>query len=404
MKIKGIVVSGMDTPKEHYERCVYPSHYASLLRKFGYKIEPEYSKSKRKLFRNLKTSLKSRLKTFLYFLEHEKYDFFMCFIRETDIASHFLSEKEILSIYKMVDRFLKEVKEIVDSSQETTLIIFSDHGFSYKTILFSPNVWLLNRNYLSLRRNKKKLEIAKKCGIKKEFIRSIVSIYPFKILRKFVSTTLLSRIYKKIPLDSLTAIEAISNNIIYWKKTKALALGNYIYLNETGVFREGICKNTNKITQKLKKEFENYFKEKNLKIKVKNFETFIKNRCNGVTYPKLVLIPSDDILLSNKLEGKEILTNKNVFEHSSFNGVFIGYGYNIRKQTHNFHKVNIEDVTPTILHMFNLPIPDDMDGKVIIDMLVKRKSPTYISAKIYHQKIQMKKIREKLIKAKYKRQ
>jgi len=51
-----------------------------------------------------------------------------------------------------------------------------------------------------------------------------------------------------------------------------------------------------------------------------------------------------------------------------------------------------------------LPIPDDMDGKVIMDMLVKRKSPTYISAKIYHQKIQMKKIREKLIKAKYKRQ
>ncbi len=73
--IDGIVVSGMDTPKEHYEKCVYPSHYASLLRKFAYKIEPDYSKNKRKLFRNLKISLKSRLKTFLYFLEHEKYDF-----------------------------------------------------------------------------------------------------------------------------------------------------------------------------------------------------------------------------------------------------------------------------------------------------------------------------------------
>ena len=96
----------------------------------------------------------------------------MCFIRETDIASHFLSEKEILLFYEITDRFLKEVKEIVDSSQETTLIIFSDHGFSYKTISFSPNVWLLNRNYLSLRRNKKKLEIAKKCSIKRNFFEA----------------------------------------------------------------------------------------------------------------------------------------------------------------------------------------------------------------------------------------
>ncbi len=42
----------------------------------------------------------------------------------------------------------------------------------------------------------------------------------------------------------------------------------------------------------------------------------------------------------------------------------MAYGTDIKKGV-EFNGVNIYDITPTILHIFDLPIPDDMDGEVV---------------------------------------
>jgi predicted AlkP superfamily phosphohydrolase/phosphomutase len=48
-------------------------------------------------------------------------------------------------------------------------------------------------------------------------------------------------------------------------------------------------------------------------------------------------------------------------------GIFIAYGKDIKKN-YKINGVKIYDIAPTILHIFNLPIPNNMDGKVLIEI------------------------------------
>jgi predicted AlkP superfamily phosphohydrolase/phosphomutase/tetratricopeptide (TPR) repeat protein len=65
-------------------------------------------------------------------------------------------------------------------------------------------------------------------------------------------------------------------------------------------------------------------------------------------------------------------------EHRQF-GMFVAAGPNIKKNEKVFG-LGLIDITPTILHMFNLPIGKDMDGQVALDIFKEMKPPTYIDS------------------------
>lgn len=63
-------------------------------------------------------------------------------------------------------------------------------------------------------------------------------------------------------------------------------------------------------------------------------------------------------------------------EHRQF-GIFVASGPNIKKNEKIFG-LGLTDITPTILHHYNLPIGKDMDGKVALDIFKKTKKPKFI--------------------------
>lgn len=65
-------------------------------------------------------------------------------------------------------------------------------------------------------------------------------------------------------------------------------------------------------------------------------------------------------------------------EHRQF-GMFVAAGPNIKKNEKVFG-LGLIDVAPTILHMFNLPIGRDMDGKVALDIFEQIEKPQYIES------------------------
>lgn len=65
-------------------------------------------------------------------------------------------------------------------------------------------------------------------------------------------------------------------------------------------------------------------------------------------------------------------------EHRQF-GIFVAAGPNIKKNEKIFG-LGLIDVAPTLLHMFNLPVGKDMDGKVALDIFKDVKSPEYIES------------------------
>ncbi|MDU8885766.1 alkaline phosphatase family protein [Yeosuana sp. MJ-SS3] len=65
-------------------------------------------------------------------------------------------------------------------------------------------------------------------------------------------------------------------------------------------------------------------------------------------------------------------------EHRQF-GIFVAAGPNIKKSEKVFG-LGLIDIAPTILHMFNLPIGKDMDGKPALDIFKEINPPSYIDS------------------------
>jgi len=81
------------------------------------------------------------------------------------------------------------------------------------------------------------------------------------------------------------------------------------------------------------------------------------------------------------------------------NGIFIAYGPDIRDTGESIGRARIIDLAPTILHMFDLEIPQDMDGKVLISIF--KPDSTIARRSIKYRKItEQEKIEEKIRKMK----
>lgn len=65
-------------------------------------------------------------------------------------------------------------------------------------------------------------------------------------------------------------------------------------------------------------------------------------------------------------------------EHRQF-GMFAAMGPNIKKNEKIFG-LGLIDIAPTILHHFGLPVGEDMDGKVLLDMFLDPSRPEYIES------------------------
>ena len=55
-------------------------------------------------------------------------------------------------------------------------------------------------------------------------------------------------------------------------------------------------------------------------------------------------------------------------------GIFIAYGPDI-KEGFETNDVEIYAITPTILHLYNVPIPKDIDGRVLKEIFKANNKP-----------------------------
>ncbi|MEZ8002645.1 MAG: alkaline phosphatase family protein [Patiriisocius sp.] len=103
---------------------------------------------------------------------------------------------------------------------------------------------------------------------------------------------------------------------------------------------------------------------------------------------KLQLIDDDTTVIIMSDHGFES-TNKRILkmpkypaapalDHRQF-GMFVAMGPNIKKNEKIFG-LGLIDIAPTILHHYNLPVGEDMDGKVALDIFKKVTPPKYIKS------------------------
>jgi predicted AlkP superfamily phosphohydrolase/phosphomutase len=395
-KIKGIMVTDFTTPSVEVD-FTYPLDIKfEILKKYpNFRFAEESKYSKRLIDRRKFASegleladLRFELSTDL--MKNDRFDFSIIVYMVTDHAQHwywkfmdkthpeYLKNNQfkevILKAYEKIDSFLGKY---LDMFPDHNIIIISDHGGGpyYKDV--SVNKFLMDKGYLFF---KKKRSVSK-IVINKIGVNRILSLGLNMGFWKFVNK--LPKIKKLLLTRFMPTYKDID-----WNKTVAYSYGYYgpIYFNRSKILegKEGL---EEEIIKNLKELKDPYSKKPIVKNIWKKSELYSGDYID--TLPDIILNMGDFAYGSSStfpISSINVLSNPKTFKSGdhSINGVFMAIGPDINEGK-VIEDSKIYDIAPTILHIFDIPIPQEMDGRVLKDIF-KRES-THAKKKVKHTKI-----------------
>lgn len=322
-QVNGILVAGFLAPR--LEKATYPNWVGETLMNMGYRLDVDpwqAREDKDKFLEDLYYTLDKREEAMFYFLESQDWDFFMLQIMETDRLHHFLWEymekgdekyaPPFIDLYRKIDDLFGRLSERL--TEDTTLLIMSDHGFCTLKKEIYINRWLRDQGWLRFT---------------KEPPESLKDIHPDSKAYSMDPGRIFINLRGREPLGSVEPgadYDALRNELI-----QALL---QLREPESGEL----------IIEKVYEREEIY---------------------SGNCYPQapdLVAMPNRGYDLKGSI-AKEALTDKGVIvgTHTYDDAMIYVQGEEIKKD-----EADIVDVMPTILHLMGVAIPEDVDGSVLI--------------------------------------
>jgi predicted AlkP superfamily phosphohydrolase/phosphomutase len=266
----------------------------------------------------------------------------------------------------------------------TTLIIMSDHGSGPYRWVMNLSKWL---NMNGLLRFKKSQAKAESRDVSHQALK-----HSWFFLKRWLPGSLKTKLAAIAPSLKHKWMSHIFFSGIDWQNTKAYAVGNYgnIYLNVKGREPSGIV-NTGEEYEKLRDEIMKKLGELRDPDSGEPIldKVYKKEELYSGPYledaPDIIILWKDFAYYTRQsVVDEEVLLfeppgkfGNRIIEHSAchrLNGVLIMHGKHLLQgKAMNAH---IMDLAPTILYAMGLPVPGDMDGKVLKDAF----SPTYLKS------------------------
>ncbi len=396
-KIDGIMVSGFPTPES--VNYAYPEEIQRELEKLEYRIDLT---PKELSFLNEKDLVKSNIEltkkhkeVFIKLMKSYEWDFLFLLLRAPDNAQHraYQLKDEMKKIYKEVD---EAVNEIIQNAKNTMILFMSDHGFIEMKKMFYVNAWLNQMNLLEFKEKKVSAKKDKKntlvdmmlsLGITRERILSIAE--------KTSLSKYMSKIRKIIPRKIQYALPQ-TNLEINWGKTKVyftVSGGKAININLKGREPNGVVGSEEYeeirefIIEKLKELRDPETGEKIVKEIYKREEIYSGPYVKDA--PDILFLTKDGYETSEaKIKTEKFVGNWVGWAGvHHIDGIFLAYGPGIKKG-YEVKEAHIYDLLPTILHIFGLPIPNDVDGKVLMEIFEEdsefaKRKPKYVDPSYY---------------------
>jgi len=366
-EINGVLIARVMAPSK--KNCTYPKTlYYKLLRSgFIRKSEKEIAAdpvriNKKKLkaivhdrikasFREMCEEIDKNIKLASFLMKKEPWDFFMIVFMEADHAGHgfWHHQAKMRKIYEKLDEAVGKLFEL--AGPNTIKFIISDHGFTSLSYVFNIDEWLREKGLLV-----KKIDIPSRESMKelKVFLRKVKS-------------------GENKPDDKLTKFRyRIKTDFSKSKAYLQSGTSFGIRINLEGRDRAGAVKKEeyNRFRDKLIKEL------REIKHPLTGRNVFSRILKKEEAYPgsPSCIGPGPDIFLltpqMKMVTGLPLMEKQEVFKRTvkrcgthHTEGIFFAFGEGIKKLPPDFPKIT--DLAPTILHTLGIPIPKDMDGRVL---------------------------------------
>jgi predicted AlkP superfamily phosphohydrolase/phosphomutase len=391
--IDGLMITGLLTPPSAKIFTHPPELQDEISSKVGpYKIYPDViyrEGQEEKFFAGLMETLDIRFRTSRYLMDRYDWDLFMIVFSETDAIQHafwkFIDPMHpkyeermarqygqgILRVYQKIDQFLGDYLKRLEKG--TALILMSDHGAGPFYKKFYTNNWLRNLGFLTLK--KSPWSLFKYWSFRKGF--TLQNLYRLLMRTGFANWR--RRVDKNESAESLIRKCFLSYRDIDWDETKAFAFGGLgqIYLSARKGREEGTLHGYGeyeKIRELIIRRLQEVEVPEGGPLVEKIFrKEDLYSGPNLSILPDIIfkpipgyLDPGDFEFFSNKIFDEGVGASGS---HRQ-NGLFLIWGDSV-KSGGILKGPRIHDLAPTILHLLGLPIPSDMDGKVISEALTE---------------------------------
>lgn len=318
--------------------------------------------------------MRTKYKVFKRIYGDREFDFAILWLSSTDWIQHnYWDEKEtIFKFYQQAENILEDIL----SNYEGNIFIISDHGFKASPDwVFNLNRWLREEGYLQMKIRNKLITFLADKVIERPFLRNLILTLLNTRRRKFKQEKRQAKA-SSIKQPSLN----MADSIIDWENSLAYAFHHMnldIKLKGVKMARreklgDDYEKLRNEIISKLK-NLEDGNGNKVMENVWKREEIFTHNLDS---MPDIIFQETEKFKASPSPFGSEFLKAKRKHIHGehAMDGIFIACGPDIKRGS-EIKGAKIYDITPTILHLMDIAIPEDMDGEVLKEIFQEESEP-----------------------------
>ena len=385
-KMNGCIISGLLTPRG--ANYVYPSVLKETLDSMGYIVYKDFKDDSNPeiMFQELLSMEQKRKHIALYLMKLFDWDFFMIMFIGTDTIQHKLWGEKVLinNYYYEIDKIIGDIIENI--CDDTNVFIISDHGFGPLKKYVYVNKYFKDLNLLKTKVvdfesteeykigewQKKKVDqmtkFISKTGLNRRYIKPLINMLRLNKIKEFMPDFIKKRYYR-LPRDNLA---------IDWTRTKVVLSSFYttetqsVMINLKGREPEGIVEPDNyeelreHVISELKRLKDPEMEETILEDIFRREELYHGPYLQEA--PDIVMMLKGNYKPSNSFRSSSIVspTNRILGSHR-INGVFIAMGPDIAKGEY-IENAAIFDVAPTILKLMNIPVPEEMDGRILSEI------------------------------------
>ncbi|MFQ6053739.1 MAG: alkaline phosphatase family protein, partial [Candidatus Bathyarchaeia archaeon] len=378
-EVDGFMVTGMMTPSKRHPFS-YPATLAADLDTTvsDYEIDvPQWQYfDEGRFIEDVHKVTEKRGRAAEYLIETIPCDFYMIVFTSSDRLQHVLwSRREVVEEYwEELDRAIGRILSLFD--EETTVIVVSDHGFGPLARTFYVNEWLRSRGFLRVKRKARDRLIIRLGRVVRGLYRFLGERGMLQSVTEFLNDVFGFDRIKKYAYMYLSN-ERLEGRVD-WASTQAFScihsphFGN-IYLNVEGEMRDGCVPREEReaVRHAIINELKGLAEPGeggSLKLELYAAEEAYSGPHVGEA-PDIVFLIDD-----GRCEVDAKVGEGSLFEagapftgwtgtHTK-DGVFIAKGPSIRRGF-RVEGARIMDVAPTILRLFGVPRPSDLDGRVL---------------------------------------